>query len=180
MIQVHKNVIHSCGTWIFRDGLLRVMSKPSKVFRKPLWYKFFSRILKWLSKIFRWSDCGRYSGFRTLYFEGLLIILNKLSLNVQVPHECMTFLCTCMVISNDTNHNLEFATLWRPRNWRGNFEIWTIGVILQKLLPENIRWQLECLWLWNELLRTYGSRNNEVLNVELKCSISTFQGHITK
>ena len=37
-----------------------------------------------------------HKGFRKT-FEGLLITLNKPSLNVQVPHECMTFLCTCII-----------------------------------------------------------------------------------
>jgi hypothetical protein len=37
--------------------------------------------------------------FRETY-EALLITLSKPSLNVQVPHQCMTFLCTCIIPNN--------------------------------------------------------------------------------
>ena len=39
------------------------------------------------------------TGFRET-FEGLHISLNKPSLNIQVPHKCMTFLCTCIIPDN--------------------------------------------------------------------------------
>ena len=33
-------------------------------------------------------------------FEGLLITLKKPSLNIQVPHKCLTFLCVCIIPDN--------------------------------------------------------------------------------
>ena len=45
-----------------------------------------------------------HKGFLETY-EGILISLNKLTLNVQVPHECMTFLDTSTIVNTSvTKH----------------------------------------------------------------------------
>ena len=45
------------------------------------------------------------TGFRET-FEGLHISLNKPSLNIKVPHKCMTFLCTCIIPDNSITQHL--------------------------------------------------------------------------